>query len=165
MPKKMLIVLKGIGRYWFLFLVLIIVIIAIYNREIALWLTAITLVLFLVSYFPTLFSRVKIMRLTKKYYKIEDIAIAQELKKPIRKIREKLFDLSHDQKKKKWLIVFLNKRYIFYHQDTIEKFKEVYNKEHDIKKILQNLKEFKVKTLDEVKAIKEALIRFERIEE
>lgn len=165
MPNKILIILKGIGRYWFLFLVLIIIIIAIYNREIALWLTAITIVLFLVSYIPTAFSRSKIIRLMKKYYKVDDVTIAQELNRPIGKIREKLFNLSQDQIKKKWLIIFLNKRYIFYHQVTIKKFKELYNKEREIKKILQSLNEFDVKTLDEVKAIKEALIKFERLEE
>lgn len=101
----------------------------------------------------------------KKYYKVDDVTIAQELNRPIGKIREKLFNLSQDQIKKKWLIIFLNKRYIFYHQVTIKKFKELYNKEREIKKILQSLNEFDVKTLDEIKAIKEALIKFERLEE
>lgn len=101
----------------------------------------------------------------KKFYKIEDDLIARKLKTPIKKIREEMFELSQNQQKKKWLIIFLNKQYIRYHQDTIEAFKDVYNKGYSEKEMLDNLKEFKIDTRAEIKAIQDTLIKLERLDE
>ena len=77
----------------------------------------------------------------KKFYKIEDELIARKLKKPIKKIRDEMFELSQNQEKKKMLIVFLNKQYVCYHQDTIKAFKEVYNEGYSEKEMLDEFVE------------------------
>ena len=165
MPKKYIVVIKTIGRKWFLFLVVLIIIIAITYPIIALWLTGITLVLFLLSFIPGLLFKNKLNKFLKKYSKIEDEIIARKFNKKISVVKEELFELSQNQLKKKYLIVFLNKQYIFYHQETIEKFKECYNKGLNEKEILDNLKEFKLNTRAEVKTIKETLIKLDRLSE
>lgn len=162
MSKKYLAFFKTIGRYWFLVLVIIIIIIALYNPVIAIWITVFTIILFLISFLPTGFFKKKFMKLLKKYYRIEDVSIAQELNRTIREIREIMFDLTQNQQKKPWLIVFLNKRYIFYHQKTVEELVKLYKEGHDDKEILQNLKEYDIKSIDEVKKIKEILIKLNR---
>lgn len=101
----------------------------------------------------------------KKFYKIEDELIARKFKKPIKKIREEMFELSQNQEKKKWLIVFLNKQYICFHQDTIQAFKEFYNKGYSEKEMLDNLKKYKINTRVEIKAIQDTLIKLDRLNE
>ena len=94
----------------------------------------------------------------KQFYKI-----ARKFEKPIEVIQDKLFELSQNQEKKKWLIVFLNKQYIFYHQETIEKFQEYYNKGFSEKEILDNLKDYKIITKAEIKAIND--IKLNRLDD
>jgi len=165
MPKKYVVFFKSIGRKWFIGLILVILIVFIYNQIVAIWLTGITLTLFLLSYLPYFFFKNKIKRLMKDYFMIEDDTVAQELRRPIREIREKLFEISQKQKGKKWLIIFLNKRYIFYHRDTIQKFTELYHKGYGDKEILENLKENDLRTRAEVKAIMDTLIKHSRLDE
>ncbi|MFX0000245.1 MAG: hypothetical protein ACFE88_09015 [Candidatus Hermodarchaeota archaeon] len=165
MPKKYIVIIKTIGRSWFIILVAIIIIVAIYNPIAAIWMSGITLVLFLLSYVPRLFFKNKIHKFMKKFYKIEDELIARKFNKPIKKIQEELFELSQNQEKKPWLVAFLNKQYVFYHQKTIEKFIELYNKGYSEKEILDNLKNFKVVTKAEIKTIKESLIKLNRLSE
>ena len=99
----------------------------------------------------------------KGYYMIEDDTIAGEFKRPIRRIRDKMFEISQNQRNRKWVIVFLNKRYIFYHQDTIEKLTDLYNKGYSDKEILELLKENDLRTRAEVTIIKETLIKHGRL--
>ncbi|MFX0007854.1 MAG: hypothetical protein ACFFA7_14560 [Promethearchaeota archaeon] len=165
MPKKYIVIIKTIGRKWFLFLVGIILIVAIYNLIVAIWMLGITLVLFLLSYVPRILFKRKLHNFLNKYYKIEDELLARKFKKPLQKIQDDMFDLSQHQEKKGWLIVFLNKQYIFYHEKTIAKFKEVYNKGFTEKEILDNLKDYKVTTRAEIKAIKENLVKLNKLSE
>jgi hypothetical protein len=165
LPKKYIVVIKTIGRKWFLFLVVIIIIVAIYNPIVAIWMSGITLVLFILSYIPSLFFRKKLNNFMKGFYKIEDELIARKLDKPLQKIQDDLFELTQNQEKKKWLIAFLNKQYVFYHEETIQKFKEVYNKGYTEKEILDNLKDYKITTRAEIKVIKETLIKLDRLSE
>ncbi|MFX1280253.1 MAG: hypothetical protein ACFFA3_12620 [Promethearchaeota archaeon] len=165
MPKKYIVFFKSIGRRWFLILVIIIIIVAIFNPIAAIWMAGITLGLFLLSFIPRLFFKNKLEKFMKKFYKIEDELIAKKLKRPLKKIREEMFDLSQNQEKKKWLIVFLNKQYIRYHQDTIEAFKEVYNKGYSEKEMLDELKEFKITTRAEIKVIQDTLIKLKKLNE
>ena len=165
MPKKYIVFFKSIGRRWFLILVIIIIIVAFFNPIAAIWMAGITLGLFLVSFIPNLFFKNKLQKFMKKFYKIEDELIARKLKTPVKKIREEMFNLSQNQQNRKWLIIFLNKQYIRYHQDTIEAFKEVYNKGYTEKEMLDNLKEFKIDTRAEIKAIQDILIKLDRLDE
>lgn len=165
MPKKYVVFLKTIGRKWFLFLVVIIIIVAIYDPIVGIWMAGITLALFLLSFIPALFFKNKLRRFIKKFYKIEDELITRKLKKPLSKIQEGMFDISQNQEKRKWLIVFLNKQYVFYHEETIQAFEELYNKGYSEKEMLDDLKGFKLTTRAEIKAIKENLIKLERLSE
>ncbi len=150
---------------WFIFLIVSIIIVAIYNPIAAIWITGFTIILFLSSYIPKLFFKNKLHKFLKKYYKIEDNLIARKFNKPLEKIQDELFELLQNQEKKNWLITFLNKQYVFYHQKTIEKFKEVYNKGYTEKEILDSLKEFKVTTRAEIKIIKDTLVKLDRLSE
>lgn len=163
MPKKYIVFLKTIGRSWFLILVIVIVIIAFFNLLTAIWMAIITLILFLLSYVPKFMLRNKLFIFMKGYYKIEDELIAKKFKKPISKIREKMFELSQVQEKRKWLIVFLNKQYIYYHEETIQAFKDAYNKGYSEKEILDALKDYKITTRAEIKLIKDTLVKLNRL--
>jgi hypothetical protein len=165
LPKKYIVIIKTIGRKWFLFLVAIIIIVAIYNLIVAIWMLGITLVLFLLSYVPRILFKRKLHNFLNKYYKIEDELLARKFNKPLQKIQDDMFALSQHQEKKSWLIVFLNKQYIYYHEKTIAKFKEIYNKGFTEKEILDNLKDYKVTTRAEIKAIKENLVKLNKLSE
>ncbi|MFX1417294.1 MAG: hypothetical protein ACFE9N_00070 [Promethearchaeota archaeon] len=165
MPKKYIVIIKTIGRKWFLFLVAVILIVAIYNPIAAIWMSGITLVLFLLSYIPNLFFKRKLSKFMKKYYKIEDELIARKFNKTLQKIQDRMFELSQKQEKKGWLITFLNKQYVYYHEKSIQKFLEVYNKGYSEKEILDNLKDFKVTTRAEIKAIKDSLVKLNRLKD
>jgi hypothetical protein len=189
MVNKIIVLLKTIGRKWFLFLVVAILIIALYNQIAAIVITIISIGLFILSYIPGLYFKHKLIKFMKEYYRIEDTAIAKFFNKPIEKIQNKMYNLSQKQVKKGWLIIFLDKirniifkksqkpvkrewlmiflekHYIFYHTITIEKFKELYNKGYGDKEILENLKEYELKSRAEIKIITETLIKYEKLTE
>ena len=181
MPKKYIVFYKSIGRKWFLFLVVAIFIVAIYSYykykkfEAAIVITVISLILLVLSYIPSLFFTRKLMKLMKIYYRIEDKTIGRLMDKSLQKIQEKMFDLSQKQVKKKkwqfwlknknWLIIYLDKQYLFYHQQTISRFKELYYKGFGDKEILEQLKEYELKSKSEVKAITEELIKYDKLSE
>ncbi|MGV9200297.1 MAG: hypothetical protein ACOC44_17295 [Promethearchaeia archaeon] len=164
MPRKITVFLKSVGRKWFIFLLVIILIVFIYNQELAIWLTVIAIILILLSYVPELLFSTKLTRFMKKYYMIEDDTVAQELERPLREVRQKMYELSQDLGKKDYVIVFLNKRYIFYHGTTIERFNELYAEGKNEKEILEELKPFDLRTRAEVKAIKQTLKKFDRLD-
>jgi hypothetical protein len=164
MPKQYIVIAKTIWRHWFWILIIIIIILAVYREYLAaIILTVIFIVFFLFSYIPALFFKGRLTRFMKKYYRIEDIIVAKKLKKKINKIREKMFNLSQKQEKKSWLIAFLNKQYIYYHEQTIAKFIELYNKGFTEKEIFEGLLEFELKTRAEVKVITDNLIKLNRL--
>ncbi len=163
MPKNYEVFLKYIKQYWFFLLLIVIILIAFFNTIVAIVLTLICLLLYLFSYIPSLFFDNTLVKLMKNYYKIEDDRIAQELKRPLDKIRRKMYELANNQEKNEWLIVYLNKRYIFYHQETIDKFLELYNKGKSEKEILGELHEIDLQTRAEIKAIKDTLLRHQRL--
>lgn len=126
---------------------------------------SITLGLFLLSFIPGYLFKNKFYKFMLNHNKIEDELIARRFKKPIKKVREELFELSQKQMKKRWLIIFLDKHYVFYNQETIDKFAELYNKGFNEKEILNNLTDFKLATRNEIKVIKESLLKLERLSE
>jgi len=181
MPKLYVVLLKTIIRKWFLFLVIAIVIVSVwsyyrFNRfEPAIIMTVIALLILIASYIPGFFKSKKMVKLMKDYYRIEDKTIAKKMGRSLKKTRDKMFDLSQNQvrnkrwkfwiKKKDWLIVFLNRQYIFYHQLTIDKFIELYKKGYTDSEMLEDLKEFELSSKAEIKFITDALIKYERIGE
>jgi ABC-type multidrug transport system fused ATPase/permease subunit len=165
MPSKFVRTLKTIGRKWFIFLVIAILIVFIFHQLAAIIMTIITIVLFAVSYIPTLFFNKKLKMFLSDYNSIEDKIVARKLKCSLPKIQEKMHNLSKKQDKKNWLIIFMNRHYIFYNEKTIEKFREYYIKGLGEKEILEKLKKSDIKTRAEIKAIEETLIENSRLEE
>jgi len=163
MPKKYKNILKSIGRKWFLILVIVIILVFLVNRELAIWMTIITVILYAFSYLPVLFFSRRFQKYIKNFNALEDKLVARKFKRSLAEIQESMFNLSQKQNNKTWLIIFLNKQYIFYNQETIDKFKEYYNKGLGEKELLEAMKEFNVKTRAEVKGIEEALINCERL--
>jgi hypothetical protein len=101
----------------------------------------------------------------RKNNKIVDVLIAKRLSRPIDEVREKMFVLSRNQKKKNWLIVFLDNRYIFYGKDVIHQFKDLYNRGFGEKEILENLnRSLEINTRAEIKTIEETLINQKRLD-
>ncbi|MHA1283777.1 MAG: hypothetical protein ACTSQP_14860 [Promethearchaeota archaeon] len=163
MPKKYKVIFRTIYRSLFWVFIIIILIVFIYNQEIAMWLTLIAIIIYSITYFPPLISRIRLLRLMKQYYMIEDDTIAQELKKPLSKVQLMLFELMQKQRKKKWLIVYREKHYTFYHAVTIEKFLDLYSQGYGEKEILKELHENDLRTRAEIKAIRETLKKNERL--
>jgi hypothetical protein len=171
MPKKYVIFYKKILRLWFLFLIAIILIAAYIEYERfsrfygAIIITIISLVVLIVLYLRSLMFTRKLLKLMKTYYRIDDKTIARKMGSPLQKIREKMFNLSQKQAKKNWLIIFINKQYFFYHQQTIDGFMELYSKGYGDKELLEKLNEFELESKAEIKLITETLIKFERLNE
>lgn len=165
MPSKFVRTLKTIGRKWFIFLVIAILIVFIFYQLAAIIMTIITLVLFALSYIPTLFFNKKLKNFLSDYSSIEDKIVARKLKRSLPKIQEKMHNLSKKQDKKNWLIIFMNRHYIFYNEETVENFREYYIKGLGEKEILEKLKKSDIKIRAEIKAIEETLIENSRLEE
>ncbi|MEJ2277191.1 MAG: hypothetical protein P8Y70_05490 [Candidatus Lokiarchaeota archaeon] len=69
-----------------------------------------------------------------------------------------------NQKKKKWLIVFLDNAYIFYNEKVIQTFKELYEKGYGEKEILEEIKNhFNINTRAEIKVIENTLVNQKRL--
>ncbi len=151
-------IFKLISKYGFILIIVIIVIIFIFNRAFAIWFTLVLILLFSLWYLPTLTFKGKIVKLIKENSTLADDDISQKLRRPIEEIREKISKLSKNQKRKKWLIVFLNKRYVSYNKETIKKFMELYLKGYHEKEIHENLKkQVNIRTRAEIKAIENTL--------
>ncbi len=164
MPKKFVNIFKSVGGHWFVILFVIILIIFMYNQQAAIWLTMFFIVLFTLSYIPSFSFKNKLLRYMKEYPIIADTDISKKLMRPLEKIRAQMFYLFKRQKGKNWLIIFLNKRYIFYNTYSIKKFKSLFNKGYGEKQILERLsKEINVKTRAEIKEIEDTLISLKRI--
>ncbi|MFX1496451.1 MAG: hypothetical protein ACFFBH_02885 [Promethearchaeota archaeon] len=165
MPKNLTVILKSIGRKWFFILVIIIIIVAVFDLQLGIWITVITLILYGLSYIPNLLFSNKLKRFLKNQNTIDDKMISRQLKRKYEEIQKRLFKLSQNQKKESWLIVFLNKQYIFYNGKIIETFKELYEKGFGEKEILEELQKINVNTRAEIKAIEETLIKNDRLNE
>ena len=163
MPGKFVKALKTIGRKWFIFLIIIILIVFIFNPIAAIIITIITIVLFGISYVPTLMFSKKLNKFLSNINVIEDKAVARRLKRPLAQVQEKMYKLSKSQNKKEWLITFYNGHYSFYNEKVIKKFKAYYNKGLGEKEILEQLKKIEINTRAEIKAIEETLVNNDRL--
>ncbi|MBN1800182.1 MAG: hypothetical protein JW891_01670 [Candidatus Lokiarchaeota archaeon] len=162
MPKKYVVFFKSIGRQWVLILILVIIIIAFYNATVAIWLTIITIIIYIITFVPPLVYKSRLMKFVQMQERIEDKQIARYLNKPMQKVQERMFKLSEKQDNKPWLVVFLNKQYIFYRDDIVEKFNQLLEKGLSEKELLENMQGSKISTRAEVKAMKDTLIRLSR---
>jgi len=165
MFQKFILILKSIGRKWFLVFILIILLIFLINPEFAIWMTIITLILYLASFIPNLFFSNRFTRYIKKFHSIEDTSLAKNFNKPLRTIQERLFDLSQNQEKKNWVVTYLNKHYTVYNEEIVTKFKELYNNGLGEKEILESIHSQGIKTRAEVKSIIDTLIKYNKLED
>ena len=149
----------------FLVLGLIITLFLFYN-QLAILLTFFILIGLLISYIPSFSFKSRFIRSLNKFSTIEDKAISQKLMISIEEVEDIMHKLSMKQDKIKWLIVYLNNRYIFYNEKTIKKFKIFYNQGYNDKKIFEFLrKEINIRTRAEIKAIEHNLIIHDRLKE
>ena len=164
MPGKFVKALKTIGRKWFIFLVVVIIIVFFFEQIAAIIITIITIVLFGISYVPTLIFSKKLNKFLGDINVIDDKTVSRKLKRPLSQVQEKMYKLSKNQNKEDWLITFYNKHYSFYSEKIIKKFKDYYNKGLGEKEILEQLKNFEIKTRAEIKAIEGGLVNNNRLE-
>ena len=148
-----------------IFIVLgIILILYIYNQVVGIFLAGLFFVIYLGSFLISLSSKRSLLRVIRDYSIISDKEISNKLERPLDDIRNILFSLSKNQKNKKWLIVFLNQRYIFLNESAVESFKQLYHMGYNEKKILENLqRNTRIKSRAEVKAIELALTTQNRL--
>jgi len=142
----------------------IILILYIYNQVVGIFLAGLVFVIYLGSFLISLSSKRSLLRVIRDYSIISDKEISKKLERPLDDIRNILFSLSKNQKNKKWLIVFLNQRYIFLNESAVESFKQLYHMGYNEKKILENLqRNTRIKSRAEVKAIELALTNQNRL--
>jgi predicted RND superfamily exporter protein len=165
MPRKFVKTLKTIGRKWFIILVAVIIVVFIFYQIAAIIITIITIVLFALSYIPTLLFYKKLNKFLNGVDLIDDTTVARKLKHPLAQIQERMNKLSKKQSKKNSLIIFTNGHYMFYNEKIITNFKSYYKKGLGEKEVLEKLKKFDIKTRTEIKAIEESLIKQDRLEE
>lgn len=165
MSEKRVDILTLIRKFWFFVIIGVIFIIFLFNNVVAILIAIIFLIIFVLFYLPSLTFKSRVIRFMNKHSVIEDNTIAKQLVISENEIKELMHKLSKNQKWNKWLIVFLNNRYIFYHENTISRFKELYYKEYNEKQIFENLNQIvNIKTRSEIKAIENYLINNNRLE-
>ncbi len=115
-------------------------------------------VVYFVTFLISLSSKRSLLKIIREYPTISDKEISNKLERPLDDVRSILFSLAKNQKNKKWLIVFLNNRYIFLNEGAVESYKQLYHMGYNEKKILENLqRNTRIKSRAEVKAIEIAL--------
>lgn len=156
--------IENIKKIIFYLILGIIIFIFVYNQILGIWIAGSFFIIYLVSYLITLSSKRKLLRLMQAYSIISDKEIADKLEHPLDDIRKILSSLSKNQKNKKWLIVFLNKPYIFLNENGVESFKQLYKQGYTEKIILENLQlEMKIRSRAEIKAIETTLANHNRL--
>ncbi len=142
----------------------IILIIYLNNRLWGIYLGSFAFVIYLISFLVSLSSKKRMLKLIQACTVISDKEISKKLERPLEDIRSNLFSLSKNQKKKKWLIIFLNNRYIFLNEQAVENFRELHQMGYNEKKILENLRRStRIKSRAEVKAIEITLANQKRL--
>jgi hypothetical protein len=151
-------------RLIFYSLLSILIIIFFLDRIIGIWLSGFFFVGYLISYLISISSKRRLLRSIRDHLIISDSEIANKLKRPVEDIRNTLFSLSKNQKKKDWLIVFLNKRYLFLNEQAVKHFELLYYKGYNEKKIFESLQQkMRIKSRAEVKAIVSTLTNQNRL--
>ncbi|MFX1329750.1 MAG: hypothetical protein ACFE91_16600, partial [Promethearchaeota archaeon] len=116
-----------ISKVLWSFVIVAILVVFIFNQMFAILITITLLSIALLVYLFSLSFKKKLIRAMQKHLRISDMDIAAELNQPIERIRKMLSKL-YKHKKKRWgLIIFLNNRYLFYNNDSVNKLIELYN--------------------------------------
>jgi hypothetical protein len=149
----------------FYLMLVIIVVVFIFNRIIAIILAGSVFIIYLMIYLITLSSKRRLLRMLQEYSIISDNEIANKMSRPIEDIRNIFRTLSKRQKNKKWLIVSLNQRYIYFSEKAVEYFLQLYEQGYNEKQILENLSQrnMKIRSRAEVKAVENTLANQNRL--
>jgi hypothetical protein len=157
-------ILKYFKAFIFYIILGITLILYLIDQLIGLTLASLIFAIYLVSYLISLSSKKRLLKELQEYPIISDKEISNKLERPLEDVRNTLFTLSKNQKNRKWLIVFLNNRYIFLNETAVENFKQLYHMGYNEKKILENLqRSTRIKSRAEVKAIELALVNQNRL--
>jgi Ca2+/Na+ antiporter len=159
------IIFVGIIKKVYFYLVLVVVlIIFLYNQILAIWLATFIFIIYFSVFFITVSSKKNLLKSLQEYLLISDTEIAKKLQRRVDDIRRDLFSLAKNQKKKKWLIVYLNKRYLFLNMQAVEIFIQLYSRGFNEKQIFENLQpRMNIKSRAEVKAIQNTLANQNRL--
>ncbi|NHJ19386.1 MAG: hypothetical protein EAX91_00480 [Candidatus Lokiarchaeota archaeon] len=134
------------------------------NRILGLILASFFFLAYFVTYLASLSSKRRLLKIIRQYPLISDTEISNLLSRSLDNIRNTLFSLAKNQKNRKWLIVFLNNRYIFLNEKTVENYKELYRMGYNEKKILEHLQRHtRIRSRAEVKAIELTLASQNRL--
>ena len=134
------------------------------NQILGLFLASILFATYLVTYLISLSSKRRLLKIIRDFPIISDKEISNKIERPLEDIRSSLFSLSKNQKNKRWLIVFLNNRYIFLNEQAVDNFKQLYHMGYNEKKILEHLqRSTRIKSRAEVKAIELTLANQNRL--
>ena len=100
----------------------------------------------------------------QEYLIISDVEVAEKLQRPLEDIKKAMSSLSKKQNNKKWLIVYLNTRYIFLNEMGVKNFKQLYHQGYNEKKIFETLQpKMNLRSRAEVKAIELTLANQKRL--
>ncbi|MFX0076212.1 MAG: hypothetical protein ACFE96_12270 [Candidatus Hermodarchaeota archaeon] len=135
------------------------------NELLGLTLAGIYFVAYFIIYMISLSSKRRLLKIIREYPIISDKEISRLVERPIEDIRNTLFSLSKNQKNRKWLVVFLNNRYIFLNEKAVQNYKELYHMGYNEKKILEHLQRHtRIRSRAEVKAIELTLASQNRLD-
>jgi hypothetical protein len=135
------------------------------NRILGLILASFFFLTYFITYLASISSKRRLLKIIREYPLISDAEISHLLARPLEDIRNKLFSLAKNQKNKKWLVVFLNNRYIFLNEKTVKNYKELYHMGYNEKKILEHLQRHtRIRSRAEVKAIELTLASQSRLD-
>ena len=134
------------------------------NSLLGLTFAGIYFAIYFVTYVISISSKRRLLKVIREYPIISDKEISKLLQQPLEDIKAILFSLSKNQKNRKWLVVFLNNRYIFLNQKAVDSYKQLYHMGYNEKKILENLQRHtRIRSRAEVKAIELTLASQNRL--
>jgi len=159
-----MIFLNIVKKVYIYFILVVVFIIFLYNQVLALWLATFIFIIYFSVFFTMVSSKKTLLKSLQEYLLISDIDIAKKLKRNVPDIQRELYALAKNQKNKKWLIVYLNKRYIFLNMQAVELFIQLFSRGFNEKEIFENLSpRMKIRSRAEVKAIQTALASQNRL--
>ncbi|MFX0009249.1 MAG: hypothetical protein ACFE9R_02950 [Candidatus Hermodarchaeota archaeon] len=134
------------------------------NQLYGIWSAGIFLFGYFIFFSISVSSKKRLIKTIRGNLLISDEEIAKKLKRSVEDIRKTMFSLSRNQKHKKWLIAYLNNRYIFLNEEAVELFNQLYSRGYNEKQIFENLqRRMTIRSRAEVKAIETTLATNKRL--
>ena len=161
---KISLLFSFLKRLLFYIILGIIVIVFFNNQLYGIWSAGIFLLVYFIFFSISVSSKKRLIKTIRSNLLISDEEIAKKLKRSVDDIRKTMFSLSRNQKHKKWLIAYLNNRYIFLNEEAVELFNQLYSRGYNEKQIFENLqRRMTIRSRAEVKAIETTLATNKRL--